>query len=146
MSGDVFGNLREWDRVPAQIDELTRTGKLDEHQEGLARILRYRDNWRLREMVLKSIGELEAPSDEIISGALDIMMDDAVYFEARILAADVLRDLIARNRIPSESGRPVNARTIAEKMEIVLDSPEPPVVHEAVRRCLTAMQKAESAR
>jgi len=35
MSGDIFGNLREWGQVPEQIAELTDTEKLDQHQAGL---------------------------------------------------------------------------------------------------------------
>lgn len=52
MKGDVFGDLRAWGRVLGQIAELRKAKKLDEHQEGLTRILRYPSNWRLREEVL----------------------------------------------------------------------------------------------
>ena len=38
---DVFGSLLDWGHVMEQIVDLKNAGKLDEHQDGLSRILRY---------------------------------------------------------------------------------------------------------
>ena len=46
MSTDVFGDLREWKRVLEHLEHLKNGGQLDDHQEGLARLL-----GRLRETI-----------------------------------------------------------------------------------------------
>lgn len=141
MKGDVFGNLRDWSRVLDQVAEFREAGTLDEHQQGLTRLLRYRDNWRLRETALKAAKCLKSPSEELLSQVLAVMMDEDVYWQARVLAADTLSHLI------SECGKAGNGNlsTIAfeamGKMESILDSPQPPVMHESIRRFLTAMEK-----
>jgi len=76
MTQDPFGNLREWGPVLELLDELESNGKLAECQRGLVRILRYKGNWRLREEVLKRIGGIPSPSDELAGQVLTILSDD----------------------------------------------------------------------
>ena len=120
MSPDIFGNLREWGEVPNQLRQLAESKKLDEHQEGLIRILRYRDNWRLRELVLDVVKSLESPSDELLGALLDIMMDDGVYCEARVLAAHALSQLAGMRQTEGASGQSGNVDQMIEKMNMLL--------------------------
>ena len=48
------------------LDRLKELEQLDRYQDGLTRILRYRDNWRLREIVLKHIVHLSEPTEELV--------------------------------------------------------------------------------
>jgi len=141
MNRDIFGNLLDWGNVLQDLEELERSGKLNDHQEGLVRILRYRQNWQLREAALKAVRNLTSPSESIISEVLAILMDQNVYNEARILATDALCNLICsrRKQRPGNSYSPAE-RSVIEKMTDILRSPEVPIIHEALGRSLASIQ------
>lgn len=140
MSADIFGNLREWGEVPEQLRQLAESKKLDEHQKGLIRILRYRENWRLRELALDVVKTLESPCDELLGVILDIMMDDSIYGEVRVLAADAMSQLAGRRQTKGTNGRSGDVDRIIEKMNMLLRVPQAPVLHEAVRKSLLMIQ------
>ena len=79
---DIFGNLTDWEQVLDKLNDLKKSETLHKHQAGLARILRYRNNWKLRETVLEYITYINEPSDEILTEAINIMMDEGVYLGA----------------------------------------------------------------
>jgi hypothetical protein len=139
MTGDIFGNLREWGDVPDQLAQLTQSGTLDDHQEGLMRLLRYRHNWRLREMALEAVQNLKSPTDRIISEVLAIVMDEGLYCEVRMLAAKSLGVVLSKSATPfSSDGRVIRCQVI-QKMSMLLDSPQRPVIAGVLRECLTAI-------
>lgn len=141
MTSDIFGDLREWGCVLEQISQLAKNGKLGEHQEGLARILRYRENWRLREEVLKAVGGLESPSRELLSAILDIASDDRLYFEVRILAIQAVERMIANTT--GYQGRTCTVKQSAvERLTAIRDS-GPPVFRDALQKCLRAIRSAQ---
>lgn len=141
MNGDIFGNLREWGHIPEQLAELAQAGELDDDQEGLIRLLRYRHNWRLREMALESIEHLRSPTRRLLSEVLDILTDEGVYCEVRMLAASVLAGWLRRTDISDPKSFRI-ARRIMEQLTGIVESPQPPVLHEAVRYVLAAVQDA----
>ena len=94
MKQDPFGNLVEWGEVLNSIEEMAASGCLSDCQPGLVRILRYKGNWRLREAVLRHIGEIQAPSEELVDQVLSILDDDNTYYDVRILAGCALSQLI----------------------------------------------------
>ncbi len=67
-------------------------------QRGLVRILRYKGNWLLREEVLKRIGGIPSPSDELAGQVLTILSDDNIYYEARVIASNALIGLLKNNQ------------------------------------------------
>jgi Lhr-like helicase len=135
MDSDIFGNLMDWGLVLDKLNDLKKSEKLHKHQAGLIRILRYRNNWRLRETVLKYITYLNEPSDEMLTQVLNIMIDKSVYLDARILAADALANLIRKRKDARENDRTID-KVVIEKMETLLDSPQPPFLNEAIRKSL----------
>ena len=139
MKSDIFGNLRMWGRVLDQIADLRRSGKLDEHQEGLTRILKYMDNWRLREETLEAVKDLKNPCDDLLSQVLEIMMDEDIYWQARVLAAEALSELLGKHREGRKSALSASAAKVIEKMHMILDSPQPPAFHDGIRRFLAAV-------
>ena len=143
MSTDTFGNLQDWGRVMDQIAKLRRSKKLDQHQEGLTRLLRYRGNWRLREAALEAAREVSSPTDALLSQVLAVMMDEGVYWQARVLAAETLSQLIQK---PGRKVPVISAARAVKKMNRLLRTPQAPVFHESIRKFLQAVEKTRGIR
>ena len=142
MGRDEFGNLLEWGGVVERIGSLRDTGELDEHQEGLARILRYRRNWRLRETVLEVVEEVKSPSMELVSGVWAVLADRMLYLEVRVLAARAPGEMLRNVRkTGGNAGVRIECETV-EDMKRILDSSQAPVLHDAVRRALARIDEA----
>jgi len=94
---DSFGDLREWDRVLEQLAIMKETKTLDLYQSGLARILRYRKNWRLLEQVLEYGKCINEPTDEILEEIFWIVSNPDVYPAARIQAIKTLEYLFLKS-------------------------------------------------
>lgn len=129
---DIFGDLREWGAVLVQIKRLRLSGQLDEHQEGLIRILRYRYNWQLRQAALRAVVDLRNPSKDLFELLLAIVTDEQSDLDTRLLACDAVRHVVALRR---EQGgidhfEPTAARRAAEFLRV----PQPPVLREAVEQ------------
>lgn len=139
MNSDVFGNLKEWDKVLEVLDSLKESTKLDEHQTGLARILRYRQNWRLLERVLGDAKEISQPSNEFLLEASRIMTDRNIHLNARMLALEALECLVPRMPQDRKHDHNLNPTLITRKMADMLKSPEPPIFHEAVTKSLNSI-------
>lgn len=137
MTDDPFGSLREWGPVLELLDELANRGKLAECQHGLVRILRYKGNWRLREEVLKRIGEISSPSDELVSQALTIFADDNIYYDARILASDALIQLLKNSQSSLLQEFVPEIRKVIEKLN---KSPQPPIYDNAIKKLDSAIR------
>ena len=145
MENDIFGNLKDWGTVLDKIFELKKNHTIDAHQNGLVRILRYKQNWKLRETALECMKELKDPCSGILDEALSIMMDDTTYYDQRILAADSLGFLLKQLKFPN-THIPENATKdecidkIIDCMKDLLDSPHPPIFHEAIEKSLYSIQ------
>lgn len=136
MNQDIFGNLREWGIVLERLNDLKQSRKLDEHQEGLTRILRYRENWRLRKNVLKYASEIKSPIDELLIELFNIMTDEDIYFEARILAANALGYLIPKRKgIPEKEEKFSEDKAVLQMID-VLDSAATPHFQVAIAKSL----------
>ncbi|MGD9971954.1 MAG: hypothetical protein AB7S77_02715 [Desulfatirhabdiaceae bacterium] len=131
MTHDPFDNLSDWGPVLQQLHELADSGKLAECQAGLIRILRYKGNWRLREEVLKRIGEISNPSNPLLDQVLAIVGDDNIYYEARILAGDTLIQLLKNRKGSLDMDLPVKIRQRVEKLK---NMPQPPFFESALNR------------
>jgi hypothetical protein len=91
---DPFGNLNDWGGVIKILEELSGMDGIERYQAGLVRILRYKGNWRLREEVLKKIKYIQTPSRDLMFRLLDLLADDNIYYDVRILAAEALSQLL----------------------------------------------------
>lgn len=90
-------------------------------------------------MALDAIQHLRSPTDRLIVEALGIVMDEGLYCEVRMLAATSLSALLCKNaRRFKSDGRAVWCEVV-QKMNMLLDSPEPPVMHGMLRECLAAI-------
>jgi hypothetical protein len=137
LNSDIFGNLREWGQVLELLESLKKSEKLDEHQSGLARILRYGENWRLLEAVLEYGKEINQPTDEFLQEVNNIMNDQNIYLDARMLAVNTLVCLFPR--INRKNNHKFSQTLVVRKMRDILNSPEPPIFHEAVKKSLNSI-------
>jgi len=137
---DPFGNLQEWGAVLEQLDELEQTDKLGDCQAGLIRILRFKGNWRLRETVLKSLAKIETPEAQLMEEVLHLIMDDNIYYEARILACEALQQIIKRLRLRQNGNGAIALAPIAAELNLLMKAPQPPIFFNAIDRCLQGMR------
>lgn len=140
MHRNGFGNLEEWGRVLERLSEMTRDGRIDEHQDELAVLLRYRDNWRLREAALESIRAVRRPREPLIRELCAILMNEGLYHQVRVLAAEALAVALDRLAASAETAPVQLQRDIREQMHELLDSGQPPVIHQAARRVLPRIE------
>lgn len=136
MTPDPFGNLRDWGPVLETLEELAQSGRLDECQAGLVRILRYPGNWRLREEALKHIPGIARPDRPLMEQVLHLVADDNLYFEVRILAARAMVNLVAQHRRSSAPTPAPDEPPVAETLRRLRSVPQPPRFEQALDDCL----------
>ena len=131
MQPDPFGNLREWGPVLELICQLSDESKLSECQPGLTRILRYRDNWRLREEVLNRIGKINKPDNTLVLQVLDIITDENLYYEVRILACETMMEFLKNGANTFETEV---KKEIRQTVENLISSQHPPLFEQALKK------------
>lgn len=136
MENVYFGNLRDWGAVLEKMEEFSKTGKLGDHQNELIRVLRYNDNWRLREAAINALPGVKKPGPALIDEVFAIMMREDLYYDVRILAADALGKTLRKPSITDRDGsdKPDDiVGKVLEGMKHLLDDPQPPILHKALR-------------
>lgn len=136
MKHDPFGNLTDWRPVLDVLEDLAGRGDLWKCQPGLIRILRYRGNWRLREEVLKCVGEIKTPSDELFHQVLAILDDDNIYYDARIIAGNAAVRLLKNARGDSGAELCNRFQKVIGKLK---STPQPPFFDQALNRFSSAL-------
>lgn len=143
MAADIFGNLREWGRVLDALESARTQGTLDEHQAGLARILRFRGNGRLVERALAVATEIRQASDLLIAEVCNLVVEWDVSVDLRVRAARALGHLLAHRPDQPSAFDPARA---LRTMEEVAAKPAPPVLTEALTEAIAAVRAARGAR
>jgi hypothetical protein len=139
MQIDVFGDLRDWGRVLDDLEGLREQDRLSEHQAGLARLIRYRDNWRLQQEALRSIPDIDAPSPLLLEAALLVLTDPETLLENRVYAAEALSSMLATD---GSSDHAVLDRDIAvEAIQAVLDRGCPPILQGVLQKSISIAQQ-----
>jgi hypothetical protein len=136
MAHDPFGNLQNWRATLVLLDELSQNHRLAECQRGLVRILNYKGNWRLREEVLKRLDQIQEPTDELIGQVLNILADDNIYYEARILASNALTHLLKKGPGGVQRQLHLKTRKVIEKLCM---TPQPAFFEKALKSCNQAL-------
>lgn len=137
MRKDDFGNLSDWGDVLQKLDRLRRSGELEGHQAGLARLIRYRNNWRLRQAALASCREISKASDVLIADVLNTLADEQTPLELRVLAANALGHLLPR--YAAEAGALFDVERAVENVGQVAARVQPPVLADAIREVLAVV-------
>jgi len=142
---DRFEDLQEWGQCLDRLAEIDRSGTIDQHQEGLVRLLRYPYNWQLRQAALESARNLESPTTEVIEEVFRIASHGDGPLDERLLALGTMSCLAERARagVGESSGKVLAA--IVERTEAMLAEPCAPILQQAMRGCLAACGKASTA-
>ena len=92
---DVFGDLRDWRGVLSTLDHLRAYGHLDRHQDGLARLVRCRENPRLQMAALECSLLIGASSDLLVADTLNTLACRESALELRVTAARATGHLLS---------------------------------------------------
>ena len=130
MQHDVFGNLSRKNEVLALLEEIVSQGRLDEHQLGLARILRFRENHTLLHAALECVPKIEKSSDILIAEALNVLVVQDLPISIRSLAAKALGHLISHCPVRTDSDFDLDM--VLESMTHVHRKAESPVLKKAI--------------
>lgn len=143
MATDVFGDLQEWGQVLVTLDKIKTSRTLDDHQHGLARLVRYKGNWRLQGAALRCAAEVSCPSDILIADTLNTMVSGETPLPLRILAADALGSLVPK--YTADGNSEFDIERVRETMQAVADRPQAPIFAQALEQALagTASQATE---
>jgi hypothetical protein len=91
---DNFGNLSRKGEVLAMLEEIASQNRLDDHQIGLARILRFRQDHGLLRATLAYATKIEKSSDILIAEALNVLVSEDLPASIRASAAGALGHLV----------------------------------------------------
>jgi hypothetical protein len=145
MARDLFGDLSEWGRVLDQLEQLSLAGQLDEHQAGMARILRFRQNWQLTERVLALATGVKQSNDLLTAEVVHVLADVGADIETRVLAAKAIGHLL-RNRPPQGTSRGFDPDRVIQNMKATVAGSNMPVLQRAVADALSSVAGASGTR
>ncbi|MCK5541538.1 MAG: hypothetical protein KAH62_00420 [Desulfobacula sp.] len=139
MGKNIFGNLNDWGVVLEKLKKLSESKELGSCQDELIRLLRFNQNWRLREAAIESLPFVENPSSNLAREVLSLIKRNDLYYDVRILATDGLEKLtttIVNNRALEKDILKQFVQEIIEAMDELLASPEPPKFHDALQNSM----------
>jgi hypothetical protein len=136
---DIFGNLSRKSEILAKLEELASRDQLDDHQIGLARILRLRHNQNLINAALEYAAKIGRASDILIAEALNVLVAQELPISTRALAALVLGHLIRHRH--TETVSQFDLDTVIESMNHVLSRSESPLLKKALWSVLARNRK-----
>ncbi|MDM8541283.1 hypothetical protein QUF90_09360 [Desulfococcaceae bacterium HSG9] len=148
MENYIFGNLNDWETVLDKLDKLSESRELDNCQDELIRLLRFDQNWRLREAAIESLPFVEDPDLNLAREVISLIKRKDLYYDVRILATDGLEKLTTNIVDNRAFGKDILKRfvlAIIKDMDALLASPEPPKFHDALRNSMNQIKKVEAA-
>ncbi len=140
MQPDIFGDLDEQNVVLAKLHEIASRGSLHEHQVGLARILRFKQNCCLIDAALDYSNDIQISSTILIAEVLNVLVSQDLPTHTRALAATVLGHLICH--YPANVVSDFDIERVIESMVHVLSRPQPPLIKQALFRAISTARKS----
>ncbi len=148
MQNYIFGNLNDWGRVLDTLEKLSESKELDNCQDELIRLLRFDQNWRLREAAIESLHFVENPGLNLAREVNALTKRKDLYYDVRILATDGLEKLttkIIKTKAFDKDLLKQFVRSIINDMDDLLASPEPPKFHDALQNSMNQIKQIEAA-
>jgi len=148
MENNIFGNLTDWGIVLDKLKKLSDSRELDNYQDELIRLLRFDQNWRLREAAIESLHNIDNPNLNLAREVISLINRKDLYYDARILATDSLGKLtttIVNNMAFDKDILKQFVMEIIKNIEALLDSPEPPIFHDALQNSMNQIKETEAA-
>jgi hypothetical protein len=131
---DNFGNLNRKNEVLAMLEEIASRNRLDEHQIGLARILRFRQDHGLLHAALGYATKIERSSDILIAEALNVMVAQDLPVSIRASASGALGHLIYCR--PTKADSDFDLDMVMESMVHVLHMSGSPAIKKALFKAI----------
>lgn len=134
---NMMHDLNDWGNVLDRLSAIKKNGHLEHHQRDLVRMLKYRGNWRLREAALEAARQIKTPAASLIAAILNIILDDNLYCEVRVLSCNTLRKLHeagANDKIGD-----LAPSAVAGHLRAIAAVPQPPMLAKAVAGCLECL-------
>jgi len=131
---DIFGDLGRKSDVLAILEEINSQNCLDEHQTGLARILRFRDDPTLLHAALECAQKIDRSSDILIAEALHVLVAKDLPVSIRSSAAGALGHLISHRTTKASSDFDLDR--VMESMAHVLRKSESPMLKKALFKAI----------
>ncbi len=135
MKKSAFDNLEEWDVVLEKLEVLKSKKQLDSHQKDLIRLIRYNDNWRLREAAIDASCQVKSPASDLVAELLNIVSREDLYIDVRILATNALEKLFS-NASKTKAAEKTDIGSIAsqtlECLTALSVAPQPPIFQKAL--------------
>lgn len=148
MKDYIFGNLMDWDSALDKLQHLVDAGELDNHQDELIRLLRFDDNWRLREAAVEASSTLTNPRIDTVTQLVVIIKRENLYYNIRIMAAETLSALVPvvmENKELKKDLANVFINEANHEVTTLLSTPAPPIFHDALDLTLEQIQKTVEA-
>ncbi len=142
MQPDIFGDLSPGSEALVKLDALVSDGCLDQHQVGLARILRYRQNRSLLHAALEYAIKIEKASDILIAEMLNVLVSQDLPISTRALAAGALGHLISRR--PARAASDFDLDMVVESMTHVLYKSESQALKKALLKAMGQCRNRKS--
>lgn len=147
MENNIFGNLNDWGIVLDKLKKLSESRELGGYQDELTRLLRFDQNWRLREAAIESLPFVESPDSNLAREVLSLVKRKDLYYDVRILATYGLEKLtttIINNRTLDKVILKQFVQEVIKEIDELLASPEPPKFHDALQNSMDQIKKIEA--
>lgn len=148
MENNIFGNLTDWGIVLEKLEKLSKNKELGNYQDELIRLLRFDQNWRLREAAIESLPFVENPGLNLAREIISLIKRKDLYYDVRILATDGLEKLattIVNNKGFDKDILKQFVLSIQKDLDALLASPEPPIFHDALQNSMNQIKEIEAA-
>ena len=126
MVPDVFGDLKETREVLDIIEYLRNSGRLDDHQYGLARILRFKEDPQLQEAAIDCLNAIGCASDVLITDTLNLVVTPETPVLLRVTAVRALGRLVPRYTRTATSE--LDPGHVYQTMRNLAARPQPPIL------------------
>lgn len=140
---DSFANFQEWERVLETLKKIKQKDELHKHQSDLIRMLKFKGNWRVREGALDAVLQITQPTSDLVSEILQIVMDDNLYYEARVMACNALKKFADHYRYNSKGHNTLSRLAVSKRLKALNAVPQPPMLSHAVTKCLNTIAGLE---
>ena len=147
MENNSLGNLTDWGIVLEKLEKLSKNKELGNYQDELIRLLRFDQNWRLREAAIESLPFVENPGLNLAREIISLIKRKDLYYDVRILATDGLEKLattIVNNKGFDKDILKQFVLSIQKDLDALLASPEPPIFHDALQNSMNQIKEIEA--
>lgn len=144
MKNNIFGNLNDWGVVLDKLEKLSENKELGNYQDEIIRLLRFDQNWRLREAAIESLPFVENPGLDLARELILLIRRKDIYYDVRILATDGLEKLVTTMVSHKTVDKEILKQFIFDittDLDSLLASPEPPKFHDALENSADRIKK-----